>query len=165
MLRNWGGSGIMGPIQSHRWNNVSGPQHFNWAGDSGDEIKKVIYANLALEPAYVIEIEGNSLHLFKSKKIQGNLCIDICETIFVILKVQFHHEGALSETRYFEIFSLTSLYLFPEKKLWHYLVQNLGHNHHKKSKIVTIGSSWSEKQPFTFRLFWAFKNPIEHPNS
>ena len=34
----------------------------------------------------------------------SNLCTDICKTIFVILEVQFHHEGGLSETRYFELF-------------------------------------------------------------
>ena len=34
----------------------------------------------------------------------NNLCTDICKTIFVILEVQFHHEGGLSKTRYFELF-------------------------------------------------------------
>ena len=34
----------------------------------------------------------------------NNLCRDICKTIFVILEVQFHHEGGLSESRYLELF-------------------------------------------------------------
>ena len=33
----------------------------------------------------------------------SNLCTDICKTIFVILEVQFHHEGCLSGSRYFEL--------------------------------------------------------------
>ena len=33
----------------------------------------------------------------------SNLCIDIWKTIFVILEVQFHHEGCLSRRRYFEL--------------------------------------------------------------
>ena len=35
-----------------------------------------------------------------------------------------------------------------------FLVQNLGHNLHKKCKIVIFWSSLSEKQPFTFKLFF-----------
>ena len=42
--------------------------------------------------------------------------------------------------------------------------KNLGHNLHKKCKIVSFGSSLSEKQLSTFGLFWAFKNPIGHLN-
>ena len=43
-------------------------------------------------------------------------------------------EGGLRQRRYFEL-------------------QNLGHNLHKNWKIVSFGSSLSEKQPFTFGLF------------
>ena len=35
-----------------------------------------------------------------------------------------------------------------------FLVQNLGHNLHKKCKIVIFWSSLSEKQPFTFKLLF-----------
>ena len=38
-----------------------------------------------------------------------------------------------------------------------FLVQNLGHNLHKKCKIVRFGNSLSEKQPFTFGLFLHLK--------
>ena len=34
----------------------------------------------------------------------SNLGKDICKTIFVILEVQFHHEGGLSGSRYLELF-------------------------------------------------------------
>ena len=109
-----------------------------------------------------------------------NLCTDICKTVFVILKVQFHHERGLSETRYFELFLLTWSRLSPYQKsasaeapfnlfwtltmilaicvFWKsheiFLVQNLGHNLHKKCKIFRFGNSFSEKQPFTFGLFF-----------
>ena len=108
------------------------------------------------------------------------LCTDICKTIFVILEVQFHHERDLSETRYFELFSLTWSIFSPYQNsasaeapfnlfwtltmilaifaFWKsseiFLVQNLGHNLHKKWKIVIFGCSLSEKQPFTFGLFF-----------
>ena len=108
-----------------------------------------------------------------------NLCTDICKTIFVILEVQFHHERGLSETFYFELFFSTWSRLSPYQKsasaeapfnlfwtltmilaifaFWKsyeiVLVQNLGHNLHKKCKIVRFGNSLSEKQPFTFGLF------------
>ena len=114
----------------------------------------------------------------------NNSCTDICKTIFVILEVQFHHEGGHSETRYFELFFSTWSIFSPYQKsasaeapfnlfwtltmildiflFWKsyaiLLVQNLGHNLHKKSKIVIFGASLSEKQPFTFRLFvWRLK--------
>ena len=41
---------------------------------------------------------------------------DICKTIFVILEVQFHHEGSLSKSRYFELF-LSMVTLAPRKKI------------------------------------------------
>ena len=37
---------------------------------------------------------------------RSNLCTDICKTIFVILEVQFHHEGGLSGSRYNHILVL-----------------------------------------------------------
>ena len=43
----------------------------------------------------------------------SKLCTDICKTIFVILEVQFHHEGGLSETRNFELFFSTWSILSP----------------------------------------------------
>ena len=39
-------------------------------------------------------------------------------------------------------------------KLCNFLVQNLGHNLHKKCKIVIFWSSLSEKQPFTFKILF-----------
>ena len=88
----------------------------------------------------------------------SNLCTDICKTIFVILEVQFHHERGLSETRSFELFFLTWSRLSPYQKsasaeaLFNeiFLVQNSGHNLHKKCKIFRFGNSLSEKRPFTF---------------
>ena len=44
-----------------------------------------------------------------------NLCTDICKTIFVILEVQFHHEGGLSKTRYFELFFSACSIFSPNK--------------------------------------------------
>ena len=117
-----------------------------------------------------------------------NLCTDICKTIFVILEVQFHHEGGLSETRYFELFFSTWSIFLPYQKsasaeapfnlfwtltmilaifaFWKsheiFLVQNLGHNLHKKCKIVRFASSLSEKQSFTFGLFfWRLKTLLD----
>ena len=45
----------------------------------------------------------------------SNWCTDICKTIFVILKVQFHHEVGLVKQRYFELFSRHGLYFYPTK--------------------------------------------------
>ena len=85
-------------------------------------------------------------------------------SIFFILEVQFHHEGGLSESRYFELFfSAWSIFLSckksaftepPFKLFWtlalilaklvfkkcgeYFLVQNLGHNHLKKCKISCL---------------------------
>ena len=38
------------------------------------------------------------------------------EKIFAILKVQFHHEGGLSQSRYFELFFSTRYEAPPQKK-------------------------------------------------
>ena len=115
--------------------------------------------------------------------------IFINNIIFEIIAnfVQFHHERGLSKSRYLELF-FSAWYIFFSiqkigpfwgpvqpflnidhdfghicflKKLWNLLIQNLGHNLHKKCKIFRFGNSLSEKQPFTFRLFWTFKNPVE----
>ena len=45
----------------------------------------------------------------------SDLCTDIWKTIFVILEVQFHHEGGLSETCYLELFSRHGLYFHHAK--------------------------------------------------
>ena len=109
----------------------------------------------------------------------SNLCTDICKTIFVILEVQFHHERGLSKSRYFELFSPAWSIFLPHKNsalteapfnlfwtltmilaifaFWKsyeiFLVQNLGHNLHKKWKIVIFRCILSEKQPY---IFWTF---------
>ena len=46
----------------------------------------------------------------------SNWCTDICKTIFVILKVQFHHEDSLRRRRYFELFFFWWFILLPQKK-------------------------------------------------
>ena len=131
------------------------------------------------------------LHIMILIFYSSNLCTDICKTIFVILEVRFHHERGLSETRYFELFFSTWSRLSPYQKsasaeapfnlfwtltmilaifaFWKtckiFLVQNLGHNLHKKCKIVIFGSTLSEKQPFTFGLFLRWKtllNPLTY---
>ena len=44
------------------------------------------------------------------------LCWDFCKTIFVILKVQFHHEDSLRRRRYFELFFFSWFILLSQKK-------------------------------------------------
>ena len=45
-----------------------------------------------------------------------NYCANIWEKIYVISKVQFNHEGGLSESRYFELFFSTCFETQPHKK-------------------------------------------------
>ena len=96
----------------------------------------------------------------------SNLCTDICKTIFVILEVQFHHEGGLSESRYLELFSQDSLYFHHAKNqpslrprstfsehwpwFWQYLLS-------KKvtKKFGTKFGSWSSQKVQNF-LFGGF---------
>ena len=58
----------------------------------------------------------NSQLELSSKRVELNVCESfkyftkelLCkylEKLFVILKVRFHHEGGLSQSRYFELFS------------------------------------------------------------
>ena len=109
----------------------------------------------------------------------NNLGTDICKTIFVIFEVQFHQERGLSETRYFELFSLTWSIFSPYQKsasaeapfnlfwtltmilaifaFWKsyemFLVQNLGHNLHKKWSFCHI---WVFLEWETILYFWTF---------
>ena len=95
----------------------------------------------------------------------SNLCTDIWKTIFVIFEVQFHHEGCLSGSRYFELlFSGWSIFSPYEKSassdtlfklFWTFtlilaklsykkcdenlLVQNLGLNHLEKCIFCLFG--------------------------
>ena len=46
----------------------------------------------------------------------SNLCTDICKTIFVILEVNFHNEGGLSKSRYFQLFFSSWSILSPRQK-------------------------------------------------
>ena len=98
---------------------------------------------------------------------------------FFILEVQYHHEGGLSGSRYFELFFLAWSNFSPCKRLasaeapfnlfWtsalilaklifkkcgeYFLVQNLGHNHLKKCKISCLEGLLNEKQVSTFVHF------------
>ena len=125
-------------------------------------------------------MKGTELNFLRVSDIWHRIYFaNICKKIFVILEVQFHHEGGLSETRYFELFFLIWSIFLPYQKsasaetpfnvfrtltmilaifaFWKsyeiFLVQNLGHNLHKKCQIFRFGNSLSEKQPFTFGLF------------
>ena len=115
----------------------------------------------------------------------SNLCTDIWKTIFVILEVQFHHEGGLSETCYLELFfSAWSIFspcqksastgapfnlfwtltviltIFAFWKIYkRSLVQNLGHYHLKKCKISCLGGLLKEKQESTSDLFFNIQKP------
>ena len=51
-----------------------------------------------------------------SNILPRNYCANIWKKVFVILKVQFHHEGGLSESRYFELFFSTRYEAPPHKK-------------------------------------------------
>ena len=116
---------------------------------------------------------------------RSNLCTDICKTIFVILEVQFYHEGGLSGSRYLELFFSARPIFSPYQKsasteapfnlfwtltviltifaFWKIykrsLVQNLGHYHLKKCKISCLGGLLKEKQESTFDLFSNFQKP------
>ena len=57
----------------------------------------------------IIEIEKCSFGLLK-------IYLKYLEQIFVILKVWFHHEGGLSESRYFQLFFSTRYEAHPHKK-------------------------------------------------
>ena len=119
----------------------------------------------------------------------SNLCTDICKTIFVILEVNFHNEGGLSKSRYFQLFFSSWSILSPRQKsasteapfnhFWTFtvilaifafkkiyeknLVQNLGHNHLKKCKISCFGGLLKEKQESTSDLFSNFQKPYGPP--
>ena len=112
-------------------------------------------------------------------------CTDICKTIFVILEVQFHHEGCLSGSRYFELlFSGWSIFLPCKnsassdtlfKLFWtftlilaklsnkkcdeKFLVQNLGRNHLKKCNYFCLVGLLNEKRVSTFVHFLYFSKP------
>ena len=116
---------------------------------------------------------------------RSNLCTDICKTIFVILEVQFHHEGGLSGSRYLELFFSARPIFSPYQKsasteapfnlfwtltviltifaFWkNYeknLVQNLGHYHLKECKISCLGGLLKEKQESTSDLFFNIQKP------
>jgi len=51
-----------------------------------------------------------------SNILPRNYCANIWKKRFVILKVRFHHEGGLSESRYFELFFSTRYKAHPHKK-------------------------------------------------
>ena len=113
------------------------------------------------------------------------LIFDRSKTIFVILEVQFHHEGGLSGSRYLGLFfsawpifspyqksasteapfnlfwTLTViLTIFAFWKIYEKnLVQNLGHYHLEKCKISCLGGLLKEKQESTFDLFSNFQKP------
>ena len=72
------------------------------------------------------EMYNSSLELGR-KRVELNVCESFkyftkellrkySEKIFVILKVRFHHEGGLSESRYFELFFSTRYEAPPHKK-------------------------------------------------
>ena len=72
------------------------------------------------------EIHNSPLELSR-KRVELNVCESFkyftkellrkySEKIFVILKVRFHHEGGLSQSRYFELFFSTSYEAPPQKK-------------------------------------------------
>ena len=49
----------------------------------------------------------------------NNQCTDICKKIFVILEVQFHHEGGPIPRRYLELFfSAWSIFSSCQKSAW-----------------------------------------------
>ena len=57
------------------------------------------------------------LNVFESfKYFTKELLRKYSEKIFVILKVRFHHEGGLSQSRYFELFFSTRYEAPPQKK-------------------------------------------------
>ena len=51
-----------------------------------------------------------------SNILPRNYCANIRKKIFVFLKVRFHHEGGLSQSRYFELFFSTSYEAPAQKK-------------------------------------------------
>ena len=72
------------------------------------------------------EMHNSQLEL-STKRVELNVCESfkyfteelLCkylEKLFVILKVRFHHEGGLSESRYFELFFSTRYETHPHKK-------------------------------------------------
>ena len=111
----------------------------------------------------------------------SNWCTDICKTIFVILKVQFHHEVGLVKQRYFELFSQHGLDFYPTKDrcslrptstllyiccnfgqifctnvIQFFSVQNMGHDQLKKCSKYHLVSLLDEKQRSTFAIFLPF---------
>ena len=111
----------------------------------------------------------------------SKLCTDICKTIFETLKHQFHHEAGLVQHRYFELFfsawSIFSSYkrsapnetgftffviccnfgqFFCTNVIQFFSVENMGHNQLKKCRKYHLVSLLSEKQRYTFAIFYTF---------
>ena len=120
----------------------------------------------------------------------NNSCTDICKTIFVILEVQFHHEGAIVKLAILNFFSRHGLYfhhtknqpplrppstfsehwpwfwpyLFSEKvmKLFWYKIWVIIFT--KSAKVSDLGIPWVRNNRLLLDFFWTFKNPIGHLN-
>ena len=101
----------------------------------------------------------------------SNWCTDICKTIFVILEVQFHHEGGPIQRRYLELFfSAWSIFSPCQKSAWDeapfklfwtltmilaifafwksyeiFWLQNMGHSGLTKCKISVFVGLMNEK--------------------
>ena len=135
-------------------------------------------------------MKGTELNFLRVSDIWHRIYFaNICKEIFVILEVQFHHEGGLSETCYLELFfSAWSIFspcqksastgapfnlfwtltviltIFAFWKIYkRSLVQNLGHYHLKKCKISCLGGLLKEKQESTSDLFSNFQKPYRPP--
>ena len=120
--------------------------------------------------------------IFEASKLRKGFC----KTIFVFLEVQFHHEGGLSESRYFELFS-SGRPIFstcqksasaeaPFNLLWtlaiilakltfqkydeNHLVQNLGRDHPKKWKNLFWWIYWMRKKGLLLPTFVTFQTPL-----
>ena len=119
---------------------------------------------------------------------RSNLCTDICKTIFVILEVQFHHEGGLSETCYLELFSRHGLYFHHAKNqpplgppstfsehwpwFWQYLLSGkFTKKIWYKIWVITISKSakflawevyWKRNKSLLLTFFLTFKTPLPY---
>ena len=116
----------------------------------------------------------------------SNWCTDICKKIFVILEVQFHHEGGPIQRCYLELFFSAWSIFSPCKRsasaeapfnlFWtsalilaklvfkkcgeYFLVQNLGHNHLKKCKISCLEGLLNENKCLLLSTFCSFQTPL-----
>ena len=76
--------------------------------------------------------------------VASNLWTNICKTIFVFLEVQFHHEGGLSETRYFELFSRHGLFFTMPKISLHWVpLQPFLNINHDFGHICFLKKLWT----------------------